>query len=99
MMFVCVCVVFFHDTSANKKKFSDGLALFGLSVNQQNAKFVQSILDGKSRDLPNEQRPFNLLGMILEDQSASALRVAGFRLLRLILSRGAGTLVSHCLTA
>lgn len=99
MMFVCVCVVFFHDTSANKKKFSDCLALFGLSVNQQNTKFVQSILDGKSRDLPNEQRPFNLLGMILEDQSASALRVAGFRLLRLILSQGAGTLVSHCLTA
>ena len=46
MMFVCVCVVFFHDTSVNKKKFSDGLALFGLSVNQQNTKFVQSILDG-----------------------------------------------------
>ena len=40
-MFVCVRVVFFfHDTSANKKKFSDGLALFGLSVNQQNTKFV-----------------------------------------------------------
>lgn len=95
-MFVCF---FFHDISANKKKFSDGVALFGLSVNQQNTKFVQSILDGKSRDLPNEQRPFNLLGMILEDQSASALRVAGFRLLRLILSQGAGTLVSHCLTA
>ena len=98
MMFVCL-FVFFHDISANKKKFSDGLALFGLSVNQQNTKFVQSILDGKSRDLPNEQRPFNLLGMILEDQSASALRVAGFRLLPLILSQGAGTLVSHCLTA
>lgn len=42
MMFVCVCVVFFHDTSANKKKFSDGLELFGLSVNQQNTKFDPS---------------------------------------------------------
>ena len=60
---MCVCFFFFfHDTSANKRKFSDGLALFGLSVNQQNKKFVQFILDGKSMDLPNEQRLFNLLG-------------------------------------
>ena len=72
MMFVCVRVFFFfHVTSANKKKFSDGLALFGLSVNQQNTKFVQSILDGKSRDLPDEQRLFNLLGLIWEDQLLS----------------------------
>ena len=72
MMFVCVRVFFFfHVTSANKKKFSDGLALFGLSVNQQNTKFVQSILDGKSRDFPDEQRLFNLLGLILEDQLLS----------------------------
>ena len=67
---MCVCF-FFHVTSANKKKFSDGLALFGLSVNQQNTKFVQSILDGKSRDLPDEQRLFNLLELILEDQLLS----------------------------
>jgi len=72
---------FLHDISANKKKFSDGVALFGLSVNQQNTRFVQSILDGKSRDLPTEQRLFNLLGMILEDQRGSAVGVAGIRLL------------------
>ena len=58
-LFVCL---FFHDISANKKKFSDRLALFRLSVNQQNTMFVQFILDGKSRDLSNEQRLFNLLG-------------------------------------
>ena len=85
MMFVCVCVCvcvcFFHDTSANKKKFSDGVALFGLSVKQQNTKSVQSFLEGKSKVLLDEQRLFNLLGMILEDQRASALRVAGIHLL------------------
>ena len=78
---VCVCFFFFHDTSANKKKFSDGVALFGLSVKQQNTKSVQSFLEGKSRVLLDEQRLFNLLGMILEDQRASALRVAGIHLL------------------
>lgn len=77
MMVFFLVFCFLHDTSANKKKFSDGVALFGLPVNQRNTKSVQSFLEGKSRVLLNEQRPFNLLGMILEDQRASALRVEG----------------------